>query len=84
MKKKKKNGGWQENHPKYRNWQSPEPCLRTKALSDERDAPNSLPKCNRTREIELRNFKKNFNSRRFLEDLQAQSWAQLSFFMKLM
>ena len=40
---------------------------------------NSLPKCNRTREIEVRNFK-NFNSERFLEDLQAQPWAQLSFY----
>ena len=40
---------------------------------------NSLPKCNRTREIEVRNFK-NFNSKRFLEDLQAQPWAQLSFY----
>ena len=40
---------------------------------------NSLPKCNRTRETEVRNFK-NFNSERFLEDLQAQPWAQLSFY----
>ena len=42
---------------------------------------NSLQKWNRTREIEVRSFK-NFNSERFLEDLQAQPWAQLSF-MKL-
>ena len=35
---------------------------------------NSLPKCNRTREIKVR------KSQSFLEDLQAQPWAQLSFY----
>ena len=40
---------------------------------------NSFPKCNRTREIEVRNFK-NFKGELFPEDLQAQPWAQLSFY----
>ena len=34
---------------------------------------------NRTRETEVRKFK-NFNSERFLKDLQAQPWAQISFY----
>ena len=40
---------------------------------------NGLPKRNKTKETEVRNFK-NFNSERFLKDLQAQPMAQLSFY----
>ena len=39
---------------------------------------NSLPKCNRTRKIEVRNFK-NFNSERFLEDRASSTLGAIIF-----